>query len=175
MPKPAKNGGKTLADRINELEKLGQSGPDTHRRLTAEGFKVSLRSVGRALRKIRGTQRVARRLAEPSQADPPPPPALPLPTEADIEAADLKTLESWRDLSARSAQAASARGDLAAVARFGSLATSIFEALRKARPKEAPPEGVFVTSSDMATLAAKGRARLEKLVADMFSTTTKEG
>ena len=51
------------------------------------------------------------------------------------------------------------------MARFGNLATSIAEAMRKAKPKDPPPEGVFVTSEAMQAKAEQGEAMLERLAA----------
>jgi hypothetical protein len=160
---------KPLANRLADLAKLGHSGPAAYRQLVAEGYDVSERSVGRKLRDIRGPQRVARRLpATDPPADPAPPPAGALPTEEEIAVAAPETLEQWAELAGRSARAAESRGDLASVARFGNLATSIAEAMRKARPKEPPPEGVFVTMASMQAEAAKGEGMLEKLATALF-------
>jgi hypothetical protein len=148
---------KTLDERIAELEPSGATGPAIHKTLTDERYDVSLSSVGRALRKLRGSQRVGRRVAEPSK-EPATPPPLAAPVLGD--ATDPKTLDGLLSVAARALHLAEARGDLAALARFGSLATAIFEAKRKAEPPEEKPEGYFVTLDQMKAAAEQGRERL---------------
>jgi hypothetical protein len=160
---------KPLADRLAELEPSGEGAPALHERLTAEGYDVGERSVGRMLAKLRGPRKVATRVAEAPPADPPPPPAAPLPTDAEIEAAGLETREEWLGMAARSARAAEARGDLASVAAFGRLATSILESMRKAEPKdELPPDMVLVSADEMRKLDKKPEQWFEQLHREAF-------
>jgi hypothetical protein len=162
MPSKRKKNTKPLADRLAELAPSGASGPAVHGLLRGEGYSISLRSVGRTLRRLRGTQRVARRVTGPPEATQASTPVqMPSAEEiAEIESATLETLDSWLELAGRQARAAEARGDAASVARFGSLAATIFEARRKAKPKEEQPAGVFVTMESMRDDGQKARDRI---------------
>src|SRR5579859_1825061 len=105
---------KSYVKRLTELASTGASGPQIEAKLRAEGFKRSRASVGRDLRKIRGTQRVGRKSAPALMNDAPG-----LPSEEQIAGTDdLTTLDEWLGVAGRMARAAESRGDLAAVARF---------------------------------------------------------
>jgi hypothetical protein len=96
-------------------------------------------------------------------ADAAPPPAAPLPTDEQIAGASLETREEWLAMAGRSARAAEARGDMTAVARFGTLAASLYESIRKATPKQEQPEGYFMTEADQSAADASNEARFDAL------------
>lgn len=160
-----------LAERLAELAKFGDPASKIHGQLAAEGYDVSPRSVRRALLALRGPRRVARRLpATPAPAAAPPvPPAAPAPTEDEIASASLETREEWLKLASRSAAAAEARGDLASVATFGRLATSILESMRKAEQPDSKLEGMIVVPADTFEKgAAEAKHTLESLLNDLY-------
>lgn len=153
--------------RLAELASQGKSAAQIAALLKAEGAKTSRSSIGRELRKLRGAQRVGRRSAVPLTPTSSPP-AGDDSEPVNVDAVDPKTFDDLLEMAGRALNVAEKKGDLAALARFGNLATSILEAKRKAAPPSSMPDGTFVTGDAMRELAAEGEERFLRLIQGTF-------
>jgi hypothetical protein len=143
---------------------------DQKRRILAEPPHLSARDVSRRLGDV-GSTAVAKARREAASAPPddrPTEPTIPhaesTPTDDEIEAASLETREEWLATAGRAARAAEARGDFTALARFGTLAASLYESIRKAQPPRDERDGVLIKPGELQALAKLAEDRFLQVI-----------
>lgn len=160
--------GPEVEERIKALIRRGGTAASIEKLLKNEGVEgISVRTVGRRIREIRGDMK-AERARKKKPTSPAPAarskrstPPLPTTPEAIPEGADLEMIDQWIQMAQRAAREAEVDGNLAGMGQMGRLTTALLEAKRRATPPDAPDPN---DRPDMKALGEQVEARFMKMI-----------